>query len=277
MGNNVLRSSRPVSGFTGSRMRARILAVLLCGAAMLGVANAQKMPLHGNPTTPPPIYRAPPMVTPNYSRPYEIERLPESHAQPLPDMRMQQIPLPPCHPHDCETLNTIEEAKREFVQCMNESKGADGKIDSDELQDCVFGWMSPNKFAAFAECWQDTNNSAWTCFNRAYARNEKSSGQASSGYPSQGYTTPHNRPLSSLPHTQPQIALPSSKSSPAGGGVHPFWDCNSGSRVGPDSYDDQLLFECLADILTQAQMDRFFNCVDTLGRGYDFCYDRAIR
>lgn len=262
-------------------LRGIYLFILYCLIAMPGTVHAQKSySPPPKPYSPPPSYSSP-HSSPGYSSPnYSSPATPQPNYNPNSGYsappQTQQIPLPPCYPYDCETLALIEEARREFAKCMQEAKQPDGTIDELKLADCVFGWMDPNKASAFAECWSNPANDAWSCFDRAYlSPNEKSSGQYGSGYPSQNYSVPYQQPLPQQP-SQPQASLPPSSAQPSEG-VHPFWNCNSSSRYGPDNYNDQVLFDCLAGVLSQPQMDRFFYCVNSSSRGYDYCYDQAIR
>jgi hypothetical protein len=69
--------------------------------------------------------------------------------------------------------------------------------------------------------------------------------------------------------------VPSSKEKPfRDGDIHPFWNCNSSSRTGASTYDDQLLFECLAGVLSPSQFQSFRICAES-GNYYDRCYDMA--
>ncbi len=260
-----------------------IWLIVLCGlCAGAGHALAQGM-LPGKPTTPPPLrpapYSSPPM------RPYDLER-----PMPVPDAaqpnynpnsgggylpappQTQQIPLPPCHPYDCETLAQIEEAKRDFVKCLNESKGTDGKIDSEELQDCVFGWMAPDKFETFVECWADPNNGAWNCFNNAYLVPK----EKSASYPA-GQATPSYG--GQMPKPSPQYGGRSGDPGVAANTYDPptISQCLSFSRNGPNTYDENELDGCLRGFLMASQMDRFWHCVNTMRRGYDYCFTLAAR
>lgn len=151
-------------------MRAGFLAVVVCNMlAFSGMAHAQKSVLPGHPTTPPPMMRPMPSpdLSPSLSLPSAVAPSVVTPA-PVPSAPAASGGGPSCHPYNCDTAETNENARHRYAQCVEQARRTDRLIDKARLEDCVFGWMSPSKFSAFRQCWYGPNATAWDCFRSAY-------------------------------------------------------------------------------------------------------------
>ena len=145
-------------------MKLRSLVFLFfCVVVAVTPASAQQrrsVPSHGL-TMPQPL--PPSLGGGSYDRLPDVRAVPETQNA-YPDTPqasppfVRGVPLPPCHPYDCDTLQRIEEARRNYIECDRTAR------DEDEFEDCVFGWLSPNDFRNFLACYRANERSGIDCF-----------------------------------------------------------------------------------------------------------------
>ncbi len=151
------------------------LIILFAACATISAAHAQRTgidPIPASPRMQPAPIIQMPITTPMPSASPSIPSTSLAPAATAPTAALPSAAAPqnvsPCQrPQDCPDRSAEQEARRRFTECVAKSRMSPDALNTKTLEDCVLGFMSPNKFTAFKQC-LSRHGSAWGCYQQAY-------------------------------------------------------------------------------------------------------------
>jgi hypothetical protein len=160
-------------------VRRSLLGVVLVFTGLATPVLAQNLGKSGGAVMPPTMAAPPSVKTPSATIPSAVPSAPSAAPSVSPPAAVsapsavpsQQVPT--CRrPEDCRE-DYIEEARRKFAECVEKSRVTQQTFYTPALEECVLGFMSPNKFAEFKQCLSASGNLsgswvAWDCYRQAY-------------------------------------------------------------------------------------------------------------